>query len=98
MAEYEIMRFLNTITAGDLTVALSEFTARHGRLPHAITVHPGNEQLVADALAGLDHQIPLTPTSGAWSNELWLQTNDTGEPCSEFIPRYEGPSEGDPRA
>ena len=63
------------IDAGSVREALSHFQTLHGRLPHALEVHPASVPLAELALTHLGQDLPVRSNGGALWGEIWLQTN-----------------------
>jgi len=68
------------IDAATLRVALDRFQIRHGRLPHAIHVHPSYVGIAQLALTRLGLDLPIQPNGGALFGEIWQQTNGKETP------------------
>ena len=68
------------IDAATLRVALDRFQTRHGRLPHALHVHPASVPAIESILVMLGLDIPVRSNGGALFGEIWLQTNGEETP------------------
>lgn len=68
------------IDAATLRVALDRFQTRHGRLPHAIHVHPASVGTAQLAVIRLGLDLPIQPNGGALFGEIWQQTNGEETP------------------
>jgi len=63
------------IDAATMRAAIDRFQTRHGRLPHAIHVHPTSVGIAQLALTRLGLDLPIQPNGGALYGEIWQQTN-----------------------
>lgn len=73
--QYEIT-YTPGIDAATMRAALDRHLTRHGRLPHAINVHPASVGTAQLALTRLGLDLPIQPNGGALYGEIWQQTNE----------------------
>lgn len=71
---------LRVLSVSTLRAALDHFQARHGRLPHALHVHPASVPATENIIAMLNLEIPVRSNGGALFGEIWLQTNGEETP------------------
>jgi len=79
--DFEII-YTDGVTRATLRAALDRFQVRHGRLPHALHVHPASVPATENILAMLNLDIPIHPNGGALFGEIWLQTNGKEAPSA----------------
>ena len=75
--DFEII-YTGGITLSTFRAGIDRFRVRHGRLPHAVHIHPASVPAIENILLMLNLDIPVRPNGGALFGEIWLQTNGEG--------------------